>query len=193
MTPVFTTPAEITSFIRATAKAIGKHEPVYVDLAKHDGMPPSMCFENVAKLVRTQGGKLITGWLFWEWPGVMIDAEHHAIWERPDGLWEDVTPKADGETRILFVRDDKATYKDSKSILNKRFPAQGNKLAKEFIALKREAEMVFEPYRRTGDFGVPEDALERRQKKDERARRRWNRLLEQYGGGNVTPDSKEQD
>ncbi len=186
MTNPSTTPASITPFIAKCAKQISNHDPVYLDLVSYPAMVPSMCFENVDRLVKQHGGKAIMGWLFWEWPGVMVDAEHHAVWQKPDETWEDVTPKADGETRILFVRDDRATYQNQKSILNKRFAAPGNALAKEFIVLKREAENVIEPYRRTGSYGVPGDVLERKQKKDFRAKRRWKRLLDKYAG---TPSS----
>lgn len=176
-----TTPKTINAFIKASAKSISNHAPVFVPYVEYEGMEKSQCFINVAKLVREQRGKAITGWLFWEWPGVMIDGEHHAIWQKPDGTWEDVTPKADGETSIVFVRDDKAIYANNRSILNKRFASPTNALAKEFIALKREAEMVVEPYRQTGQYGVPGEVMERLQAKESRAMNKWRRLLEKYG------------
>ena len=49
--------------------------------------------------------------MIWEWPGVYIEAEHHAVWEpSPGAPLIDITPSEEAEARRLFVRDDAAIY-----------------------------------------------------------------------------------
>lgn len=52
------------------------------------------------------------GWLIWIMPGVMmIEAEFHSVWVSPTGEMIDITPKAQGENKILFLPDKKLKYK----------------------------------------------------------------------------------
>lgn len=70
------------------------------------------CFHNVRKKVVQAGGKLVTGWAIWEWPGVYIEAEHHAVYEAgPGGPLADLTPAQVPSIRTrLFLPDPSATY-----------------------------------------------------------------------------------
>ncbi|WP_308720737.1 hypothetical protein [Komagataeibacter xylinus] len=43
----------------------------------------------------------------------MIIAEHHSVWEKPDGTLIDITPPASGGGATLFVRDDTASIEES--------------------------------------------------------------------------------
>jgi len=63
------------------------------------------CFSNVRDRVKSEGGSIVYGWTIWEWPGVLLEAEFHSIWEDRDGARIDVTPKPDGERQILFLPD----------------------------------------------------------------------------------------
>lgn len=58
------------------------------------------------------GGRVRYGWAIWEWPRVFIEAEHHAVYEAPDGSLHDITPSVpeDPQTARLFLRDDTAVY-----------------------------------------------------------------------------------
>lgn len=72
---------------------------------------PQECFPNVARKVELEGGRIVFGWAVWEWPGVYIEAEHHAVYESPQGAWIDNTPSPSSDiTHRLFVRDDSAIY-----------------------------------------------------------------------------------
>src|SRR5690606_38447056 len=62
-------------------------------------------YENVAAVVQRQGGRALLGWTIWEWPGILLEAISHAVWEREDGELSDPTPKADGEATTLFLPD----------------------------------------------------------------------------------------
>ncbi|MGA1799342.1 hypothetical protein VH567_11245 [Sphingomonas sp. 4RDLI-65] len=181
MTHVTTTPEAITPFVVECAGKLSEEPPRYVEYVAYPRTMESMCFENVDRMIKLHGGKRIMGWLLWEWPGVMIDAEHHAVWKKADGTWEDVTPKQDGETRIVFVRDDVALYDNNRSQLNRKFAARGNTLAREYIALRQEAEKVWNKHRQTGVYAIPAADLEMLQFRDGKAQRKWNRLLARYG------------
>ena len=84
---------------------------------------PNECFDNVWEQMRREGGGFAYGWCIWEWPHVYLEAEHHSVWISPEGTMVDVTPKPEGETQILFLRDDTllpdTTF--TKRIENRRF------------------------------------------------------------------------
>jgi hypothetical protein len=63
----------------------------------------------------------------------------------------------------------------------RRFAARGNALAREFIALKQDAEKISNKHRHTGMYEIPGHDLERLQFKDGWAQRKWNRLLAKHG------------
>jgi hypothetical protein len=68
-------------------------------------------FPNVAKAVSAGGGRIIFGWSIWEWPGVYLEAEHHAVYEDAKGDWFDITPSQFPKiTHRLFIADENATY-----------------------------------------------------------------------------------
>lgn len=66
---------------------------------------PKACWDNVQATVERLGGSPVTGWLVWEMPDVLLNAERYACWLSPEQKTIDVTPKPDGETRILFFSD----------------------------------------------------------------------------------------
>lgn len=72
--------------------------------------PPSSaiqgeCFANVQQMVARKGGGSVLGWHLWELPGLLLEAEFHAVWRKPSGTLVDVTPQRPEfkEDRILFV------------------------------------------------------------------------------------------
>ena len=66
---------------------------------------PKGCWDNVQAAVERRGGSPTTGWLIWEMPDVLLNAERYACWLSPEGQTIDVTPKPDGEPRIVFLSD----------------------------------------------------------------------------------------
>ena len=52
-----------------------------------------------------------------------LEAVHHAVWHRPDNTLADVTPKVDGEQRILFLPDPARPFDFTNSVAwgNKNF------------------------------------------------------------------------
>jgi len=73
---------------------------------------PHGCFECVRRKVERAGGRIQFGWSIWEWPGVMLQAEHHAVYAPAGaGSCEDITPSSEsGVKRRLFLPDDAATH-----------------------------------------------------------------------------------
>jgi hypothetical protein len=172
-----TTPEALTEFVEKCAAKLSGNPPIYVPYEQREGATVSGCFTNVRKAVEEEGGTIIYGWMLWELKGALIEAEHHAVWEKPDGTLVDITPKRDGEQSIVFVRDDSAIY-TGKFIDMKRFAAFGNSLARTFIKVKGEVDALIKPYRAVGQYTVPPDVMAKAAPKDVRAMKLYRRLRE---------------
>jgi len=88
-------------------------KPVLVGIRPEARSKPRECFHNVRRKVESEGGRIRFGWALWEWPHVFIEAEHHAVYEAPNGgPLLDLTPSTedDPQTARLFLPDDSATY-----------------------------------------------------------------------------------
>jgi hypothetical protein len=68
------------------------------------------CFPLVESYVRDHGGSVCCGWQIWEWLGVMVEAEFHAVWRSSTGKLHDLTPKQVPVTRVLFLPDPERQY-----------------------------------------------------------------------------------
>ena len=83
--------------------------PVWVPVRPDPVAIVNECFNNVLAKVARDGGAIVYGWLIWEWPRVLIDAEHHAVWQQHDSLI-DITPHVNGEPKVLFLPDPGRIY-----------------------------------------------------------------------------------
>ena len=78
-----------------------------------------MCAKNVLHKISECGGQLITGWdITWELDG-LLEAEWHVVWQSSNGDWVDLTPRKDGQSESLFLRDE-GEFQPTKYIPNKR-------------------------------------------------------------------------
>lgn len=116
--------------------------PQYVGIAPREGCLPLECFANVRAQVEREGGRIQFGWTIWEWTGIFLEAEHHAVYDPGDhrGLI-DVTPAQDGETRRLFLPDDDAIYdfdNEGTRIDNIRHALRKDPLIEAFFATAAE-------------------------------------------------------
>jgi hypothetical protein len=103
---VMTTPAGITDQVRQFCnELVPGATPVWVQFDPLTAGKVDECYENVAAVVQRQGGRSLLGWTIWEWPGVLLEAISHAVWERADEELLDPTPKSDGEETTLFLPD----------------------------------------------------------------------------------------
>ena len=101
-----TTPTQISDRIIAFGRKLtgGTREPFYVSV-KPVGQP-LRCYQNCAHFVRENPeAKIVYGWIFWE-AGWILEAEHHAIIQMPNGDYLDVTRQLDGESKVLFQPHD---------------------------------------------------------------------------------------
>ncbi|WP_156463070.1 hypothetical protein [Methylobacterium sp. Leaf93] len=76
--------------LQSILSSIGDAPQVLLVLRKGN-MPAGSCYTNVDKNVKNSGGSIIFGWMIEWFPGVFINAMHHAVWQRPDGSFIDVT------------------------------------------------------------------------------------------------------
>lgn len=128
------TPPAINEKVKKFCAEIEKNSgPIFLDVEK---LPHSIeldCYENVAKQIAKEGGKIQYGWQLWEWPGVMLESEFHAVWVDKQGSLHDITPKQiERINKILFLPDDLRIY-EGHQIDNIRTPFQDDPLIKEFI------------------------------------------------------------
>ena len=110
---MLTTPLTINANVLRLREKIGiTTEPVFVPVSLTDGNKIDDCFPNVKRKIANDGGSIQHGWMIWEWPGQLVEGEFHAVWVAPDGNYVDITPKPDGERRILFIPDPDRVYED---------------------------------------------------------------------------------
>lgn len=103
-------PQRVTPQIRDFCHSLSPgHDPVQLAVTPTAGTKPLECFYNVQSQVEARGGRIAYGWAIWVWPRVFVEAEHHAVWEI-HGKMIDVTPRRDGEEKILFLPDPMRTY-----------------------------------------------------------------------------------
>lgn len=106
-----TTPKKINqNILKLIEKIPAPGEPIFLDLVKFPNAITGDCFGNVDKKIKKDNGTTQHGWIIWEAENYMVEAEFHAVWQDPDGGLHDITPKADGETTILFVPDNETIY-----------------------------------------------------------------------------------
>lgn len=103
------------------------------------------CVENVMSVVEVNEGSIEYGWMLWERPRVLLEAEFHAVWVRPAGGRVDVTPKVlPGITKIVFLPDPNLVY-EGRQIDNRRVPLTDDPLVRHYI---EAAEAFFEAINR---------------------------------------------
>lgn len=119
------------------------------------------CFPNVEVKIARDGGRMLCGWQLWEWPRVMVEAEFHAVWVSADGSMVDITPKEQGESRILFLPDPKRTY-DGVLVDNVRRAIRDDLLVHHLIKVSKAITRVMNHGERAMQYGyvhVPEHEI----------------------------------
>lgn len=111
--PNVTTRFEATDEIRDFCTVLADADlPEFVSVHP-SGSKFSNWYKNAEERVAAEG--VVYGSLVIEWPSVLLKAELHAVWQMPDGRLGDVTPTADAEGRVLFLRDLKRRCHDRPS------------------------------------------------------------------------------
>lgn len=108
-----TTPTAINeNVLRLKAKLGLGTEPVFVPVCDTQGYKVADCFNNVRLKMEKDGGLVQHGWNVWELPQKIVEGEFHAVWVNHDCKYVDITPKPDGETKILFIPDPNRVYQN---------------------------------------------------------------------------------
>ena len=90
----------------------GLAEPKSVEYSPLRGKEMANCFRNVEAHVKIAGGRIETGWAFYELVDVSIHTVAHAVWIRPTGRRMDITPwEHPPQRRILFLPDERVAIK----------------------------------------------------------------------------------
>lgn len=155
MTEVLGPPEEIDAATRAFCATIARAEPVYVPVHPEPWTKFIHCFENSETQAARQGGAAAYGWAIWRWPGRYFEAEHHAVWRRPDGGLVDVTPQTGEPPRILFLPDPGAVFDPMAYRPNIMAPDAGNAAAREYIALAAVRREITDLYWKPGMLVLP--------------------------------------
>lgn len=107
-----TTPSAINPHVQLLVDKIdGARSPVFLNLQHETYAIKAECYDNVNAKVGFDGGSVQYGWIVWYDPRYLIEGEFHAVWKGDDGKLVDITPKADGEKKVLFIPDDKTAYR----------------------------------------------------------------------------------
>lgn len=129
------TPRTISEpILRLCEELVPSNTPTYVPITPDPRANATECFLNVDAKVKREGGETVHGWAIWEWPGVMVEAEFHAVWRCPTGELVDITPTQLGVRRILFLIDTVRRY-EGRQVNNVRRALVNDPIVHEFIAV----------------------------------------------------------
>lgn len=110
---------------------------MYVKVCPEDVAEANDCFVNVENKMKKDGGKVQYGWAIWYLPGILMEAEFHAVWLSPDGEYIDISPRQIQFDEIMFLPDPNRAY-TGKQVDNVRIPLNKNPKVKEYIRLFEE-------------------------------------------------------
>lgn len=157
------TPREINKHIRRLLNKVAQGQiPVYLPVTPTPQAMPNECFQNVEANVLMHGGETIYGWLLWEWPHVLVEAEFHAVWRNLEGELVEITPKPDGDSNVLFLPDPLRRYQ-GRQVDNVRLAVRDDLLVHHFI---RNAGNIFSIMKRgeradvAGYVTLPKEEIE---------------------------------
>ena len=84
--------------------------PKYVKVCPWSEAIINECVPNVNNYLKTNEGKVLTGWAVWLHPMCMIEAEFHVIYQDKNGVLIDITPHKGNPDKILFLEDNTIIY-----------------------------------------------------------------------------------
>jgi hypothetical protein len=81
-----TTPAELNTLHSEFSKRLCESgAPEFVPVEDDAYGLFGFCEDGVREKIRNDAGSIMFGWVIWEWPGVLLTAEFHAVWASPTG------------------------------------------------------------------------------------------------------------
>lgn len=151
-----TLPKGISPAIQSFCASIAPGRPVWVQSRPDVDAILSFCFENVRQRVLKTGGRIVYGYAIWHLPNAYFEAEHHAVWEDPDGQLLDISPQYNDYPKILFLRDDAAVYDPGNFRPNAIVPESDHPLAQEIARTSLALNSLMNRYR---IVGMPESDM----------------------------------
>lgn len=148
-----TLPKDILPATLSFCASLAPGLPVWVKSVPDADALSGFCFENVRQRVLKSGGKSAFGYAIWHLPNAYFEAEHHAVWEDPDGRLLDVSPQYKGYGKILFLRDDTAVYDPANFRPNVLSAQSDDPLAQAIVTTSLAINRVLNKYR---IIGMPE-------------------------------------
>lgn len=131
------TPLRVNSRISKFCQTIvPRQEPFYVPIRPEMDAILGECFPNVQAKIEKDGGAVVPGWNIVEFPGLLLEAEYHGIWQSPDGELMDVSPSPLNADSILFLPDPKRQY-EGRQVCNRFLSVAGNPSVDEIIRLRQ--------------------------------------------------------
>ena len=135
----------VTNRALAICKTIREDaKPEMIRYQKVRGLPQGECFYNVRNHLAKHGGEVVDGWAVWEHPPLLVQAEFHSAWLRPDGVLVDLTPPLHQGCWTTFLRavDGEVYEGRNKNVVY--LPYEESDLAIRFVELsKRWIELVY--------------------------------------------------
>jgi hypothetical protein len=139
---MMTTPQRVTTNVLRLCKKIGGvDKSAFINVRPRSDSQPGNCFLDVDLQVLKFGGSAQYGWLIWEFPGILIEGEFHAVWWQPDNSMLDVSIKPDGETQILFAPDRVRMF-NNRRVPNIRMAIGSDPKIKQLIKISEEIERL---------------------------------------------------
>lgn len=137
--PESTTPPAVTEQVLALCRKLDpSRTPAYVPVSPWERSIMDSCFFNIPEKIAADGGGVQYGWTIWERPGLLIEGEFHAVWVSPVGEFIDITPKRDGENKILFLPDSQRVW-TGEPVDNVRMPLVDNEITRRLIKSSEES------------------------------------------------------
>src|ERR1700740_1301369 len=97
------------SILEACGILVPGGEPVYVPRQPLPEALVNKCTLNVRQYLQNHPGRMVLGWDISVWDGVLLDAIGHAVVE-DNGELRCVSPSKYGESRVLFLRDERLSF-----------------------------------------------------------------------------------
>jgi hypothetical protein len=137
------TPKAITDDVLKFCQTIGQSAPFVLDVPSGPfAMGAGTCHYNVARRIEKEGGSAQYGWVIWERPNVMLEADFHCVWIDPSGAMRDVTEQPDGEKQIVFMPDNSRAFdftgRTKPSEYKLYWPLQDDDIIKGYIVANQQ-------------------------------------------------------
>ncbi len=136
-----TMPTHVTEEIEKFCEEVAPGQmPVYVPVAPEGEAEIDKCHVNVDEHVKSHGGTPIYGWIIWQSPA-LLHALFHCNWLSPSGELIDITPKVDGETKILFLPDPANQWK-GRYVPSRRKARRTDPVIARFVSLNDQMDKI---------------------------------------------------